>query len=68
MILATIVRCENTRSKIEAIVEKEIGGYQTWLECYISLIQKRTPMTERLRIKNPRSTMSNEDIPVNSNE
>jgi AAA+ ATPase superfamily predicted ATPase len=51
-ILSAIARGENTRSKIEAIVNKEIGGYLTKLERDYNLIAKRTPIFSKAETKN----------------
>lgn len=57
-ILATIARGENTRAKIEAVVEKEIGGYLTRLERDFSLIKKTTPIFSKVESKNVRYELS----------
>jgi AAA+ ATPase superfamily predicted ATPase len=53
-ILSAIARGENTRARIEAIVQKEIGGYLTKLEHDYSLISKKTPLYAKVETKNVR--------------
>ncbi|MGL4332683.1 MAG: ATP-binding protein [Bacteroidales bacterium] len=53
-ILSSIARGENTRAKIEAVVEKEIGGYLTKLERDYGLIKKITPVYAKVETKNVR--------------
>lgn len=53
-ILSAIARGENKRSKIEAIVKKEVGGYLTKLEQDYSLISKATPIFAKTETKNVR--------------
>lgn len=53
-ILTSIARGENSRSKIESIVGKEIGGYLTKLEHDYGLISKATPILSKVETKNVR--------------
>lgn len=53
-ILSSIARGENTRSKIEAIIGREIGGYLTRLNDDYSLIAKDTPIYAKTGSKNVR--------------
>jgi len=53
-ILSAIARGENTRSKIEAVVGKEIGGYLTRMENDYSLISKSVPLFAKSETKNVR--------------
>ncbi|MBR0247006.1 MAG: ATP-binding protein [Bacteroidales bacterium] len=53
-ILSCIARGKNTRSAIEDIIGKEIGGYLTNLEKEYELIAKRQPMFEKSSTKNVR--------------
>jgi AAA+ ATPase superfamily predicted ATPase len=53
-ILSAVARGENTRSKIEAVVGKEVGGYLTRLEQDYSLIMKNTPLFAKSETKNVR--------------
>ena len=53
-ILSAISRGENTRAKIEAIVNREIGGYLTKLEHDYGLISKITPIFAKVETKNVR--------------
>jgi len=53
-ILSAIARGENTRVKIEAIVNKEIGGYLTKLENDYGLITKTLPLFSKVETKNVR--------------
>ena len=53
-ILSCIARGENTRSKIEAVVNREIGGYLTKLEQDYGLISKNTPIFSKVETKNVR--------------
>ena len=53
-ILSAIARGENTRAKIEAVVNREIGGYLTKLEHDYSLISKVTPIFAKVETKNVR--------------
>jgi AAA+ ATPase superfamily predicted ATPase len=56
-ILSAIARGENTRAKIEAIVNREIGGYLTKLEHDYGLIAKVTPIFAKVETKNVRYTL-----------
>jgi AAA+ ATPase superfamily predicted ATPase len=53
-ILSAIARGENTRSKIEAVVNREIGGYLTKLEHDYGLIAKLIPVFAKVETKNVR--------------
>lgn len=53
-ILSVIARGETTRSKIETIVGKEIGGYLSRMENDYGLITKSTPMFAKSETKNVR--------------
>ena len=53
-ILSCIARGKNTRSEIEDVIGKEIGGYLTNLENEYELIAKRQPMFEKSTTKNVR--------------
>jgi AAA+ ATPase superfamily predicted ATPase len=53
-ILSAIARGENTRAKIEAVVNKEIGGYLTRLEHDYGLISKTLPLFSKVKTKNVR--------------
>lgn len=53
-ILSAIARGENTRSKIEAVVKRELGGYTTKLEHDYGLIAKSTPIFSKVETKNVR--------------
>ena len=53
-ILSAIARGENTRAKIEAVVNKEIGGYLTKLEHDYGLISKTLPLFSKVATKNVR--------------
>jgi Predicted ATPase (AAA+ superfamily) len=53
-ILSAIARGENTRAKIEVIVNREIGGYLTKLEYDYGLISKVTPIFSKVETKNVR--------------
>ena len=53
-ILAAIARGENTRAKIEAVVQKELGGYLSRLEKDFNLIEKRIPLLAKVETKNVR--------------
>jgi uncharacterized protein len=55
--LSAIARGQNTRSKIEAIVNKEIGGYLTKMERDYNLISKSTPIFAKAETKNVRYTI-----------
>jgi len=56
-ILSAIARGENTRVKIEAVVNREIGGYLTKLEHDYGLISKITPIFAKVETKNVRYTL-----------
>ena len=53
-ILSAIARGENTRAKIEAVVNREIGGYLTKLEHDYGLISKTLPLFSKVETKNLR--------------
>jgi len=53
-ILSAIARGENTRSKIEALVKREAGGYLTRLQKDYNLITKSTPVFSKAETKNVR--------------
>lgn len=53
-ILSCIARGKNTRSEIEDVVGKEVGGYLTNLENEYELIAKRQPLFEQSSNKNVR--------------
>ena len=53
-ILSCIARGKNTRSEIENIIGKEVGGYLTNLEKEYELIGKRQPLFEQSANKNVR--------------
>ncbi len=53
-ILSCIARGKNTRSEIEDLIGREIGGYLTNLEHEYGLIAKRQPLFERSATKNVR--------------
>jgi Predicted ATPase (AAA+ superfamily) len=53
-ILSCIARGKNTRSEIEDMVGKEVGGYLTNLENEYELIAKRQPLFEKSATKNVR--------------
>jgi len=53
-ILSCIARGENTRSKIEAVVNREIGGYLTKLEQAYGIISKNIPLYSKVETKNVR--------------
>jgi len=53
-ILSSIARGENTRSKIEAVVNREIGGYLTKMERDYNLISKAIPLFAKAETKNVR--------------
>ena len=53
-ILSAIARGENTRAKIEVVVNKEIGGYLTKLEHDYGLISKTLPLFSKVETKNVR--------------
>ena len=56
-ILSAIARGENTRAKIEAVVNREIGGYLTKLEHDYDLISKVTPIFAKVETKNVHYTL-----------
>ena len=53
-ILSCIARGKNTRSEIENVIGKEVGGYLTNLEKEYELIAKRQPLFEKSSTKNVR--------------
>ena len=53
-ILSCIARGKNTRSEIEDVIGKEVGGYLTNLEKDYELIAKRQPLFEKSATKNVR--------------
>lgn len=53
-ILSCIARGKNTRSEIEDVIGKEVGGYLTNLEKEFELIRKRQPLFEKSATKNVR--------------
>lgn len=53
-ILSAIARGDNTRSKIEAVVGKEVGGYLTRMEHDYGLLTKSLPVFARSETKNIR--------------
>lgn len=53
-ILSCIARGKNTRSEIEDVIGREVGGYLTNLEKEYELIVKRQPMFENSATKNVR--------------
>lgn len=53
-ILSAIARGENTRGKIESVVNREVGGYLTKMERDYSLISKTTPIFSKVETKNVR--------------
>lgn len=53
-ILSAIARGKTTRSEIENVVGREIGGYLTKLEKEYELIAKKQPLFEKSSIKNVR--------------
>ncbi len=53
-ILSAIARGENTRKKIESIVNREVGGYLTKMERDYNLIAKSTPVFSKVETKNVR--------------
>ncbi len=53
-ILSCIARGKNTRSEIEDVIGKEVGGYLTNLEKEYELIGKRQPLFEQSTNKNVR--------------
>ena len=53
-ILSCIARGKNTRSEIEDVIGREVGGYLTNLENEYELIAKRQPLFEKSTTKNVR--------------
>ena len=53
-ILSCIARGKNTRSEIENMIGREVGGYLTNLETDYELIAKRQPLFEKSSTKNVR--------------
>lgn len=53
-ILSCIARGRNTRSEIEDVIGREVGGYLTNLEREYELIKKRQPLFEKSASKNVR--------------
>lgn len=53
-ILSSVARGKNTRSEIEDVIGKEVGGYLTNLENEYELIAKRQPLFEKTSTKNVR--------------
>ncbi len=56
-ILSCIARGENTRAKIEAVVQREIGGYLTKLDQDYSLVSKVLPIYSKVQTKNVRYSL-----------
>lgn len=56
-ILSAIARGKTSRSEIENVVGKEIGGYLTKLEKEYELISKKQPLFEKSAAKNVRYTI-----------
>ena len=56
-ILSSIARGENTRAKIEAVVNREIGGYLTKLEHDYGLISKVIPIFAKVETKSVRYSL-----------
>lgn len=56
-ILSAIARGKTTRSEIENVVGKEIGGYLTKLEREYEVITKKQPLFEKSSTKNVRYTI-----------
>lgn len=56
-ILSAIARGKTSRSEIEDVVGKEIGGYLTKLENEYEIIAKRQPLFEKSTTKNVRYTI-----------
>ena len=56
-ILSAIARGKTSRSEIEDVVGKEIGGYLTKLENEYEIIAKRQPLFEKSATKNVRYTI-----------
>ena len=59
-ILSCIARGKNTRSEIEDVIGKEVGGYLTNLEKEYELIGKRQPLFEKSNNKNVRYELNDE--------
>lgn len=57
-ILSAIARGKTSRSAIEDVVGREIGGYLTKLESEYEIIAKRQPLFERSATKNVRYTIA----------
>jgi uncharacterized protein len=53
-ILSSIAKGENTRAKIESLLQKEIGGYLTRLERDFGIISKSIPLFSKSETKNVR--------------
>ncbi len=56
-ILSAIARGKNSRSEIESVVGREIGGYLTKLENEYEVITKKQPLFEKNSTKNVRYTI-----------
>lgn len=56
-ILSAIARGKTSRSEIESVVGKEIGGYLTKLENEYEIIAKKQPLFEKSSTKNVRYTI-----------
>ena len=56
-ILSAIARGKTSRSEIESVVGKEIGGYLTKLENEYDIIAKKQPLFEKSSTKNVRYTI-----------
>lgn len=56
-ILSAIARGKTSRSEIENVVGRQIGGYLTKLETEYGIISKRQPLFERSSAKNVRYTI-----------
>ncbi len=56
-ILSAIARGKTSRSEIENVVGREIGGYLTKLEKEYEVIAKRQPLFEKSSVKNVRYTI-----------
>ena len=56
-ILSAIARGKNSRSEIERVVGREIGGYLTKLENEYEVIAKKQPLFEKSSTKNVRYTI-----------
>lgn len=56
-ILSAIARGKNTRSEIENVVGKEIGGYLTKLESEYEIISKKQPLSTKSTTKNMHYTI-----------